>query len=262
MLWQHLDGIIILSLIVVALTVLKSPWAKGHGGEWWLRTAARLRLDRRIYHPLHDVTLPTPLGTTQIDHLFISVYGVFVVETKNMRGWILGQEHEARWTQQIYRKKISFQNPVRQNRGHCQALASLLGLRSDQVHSVVSFVGNSRFRTSMPDYVTHGAGFVRYIQSFRQPIFSPAEVDQLLQSIQRHRLPPGRATRRQHVRQLQARRLAKATSPPQSQALPIGQSCPRCGGTLLQRQRRRGPRRGERFIGCSGYPACRYQQPL
>ena len=35
-----------------------------------------------------------PDGTTQIDHIFVSHYGVFVVETKNTSGWIFGNERD------------------------------------------------------------------------------------------------------------------------------------------------------------------------
>ena len=43
----------------------------------------------------------------------------------------------------------------------------------------------------------------------------------------------------------------------QSTAVPIGESCPRCGKPLVQRQGRRGP-----FVGCSGYPKCRFIRDL
>ncbi|MGO8686183.1 MAG: type I DNA topoisomerase [Candidatus Dormibacteria bacterium] len=43
----------------------------------------------------------------------------------------------------------------------------------------------------------------------------------------------------------------------QSSAVPIGESCPRCGKPLVQRQGRRGP-----FVGCSGYPKCRFLRDL
>ena len=34
--------------------------------------------------------------------------------------------------------------------------------------------------------------------------------------------------------------------------------CPQCGGALKVRH----GRYGKRFLGCSGYPTCRYTQPL
>ena len=43
----------------------------------------------------------------------------------------------------------------------------------------------------------------------------------------------------------------------QSSAEPTGESCPRCGKPLVQRLGKRGP-----FVGCSGYPKCRFLRDL
>ena len=75
---------------VVLIAVLKSPWFKGVIGEFIVNVSAKLMLDKNEYHLIKNVTLPTEDGTTQIDHIIASVYGVFVVETKNMKGWIFG----------------------------------------------------------------------------------------------------------------------------------------------------------------------------
>ena len=48
--------------------------------------------------------------------MFVSVFGVFVVETKNMGGWIFGSERNREWTQVFPNaEKYKFQNPLRQN---------------------------------------------------------------------------------------------------------------------------------------------------
>ncbi|WP_413247310.1 nuclease-related domain-containing protein [Pseudomonas sp. Marseille-Q5115] len=80
---------------LVAINLLKTPWARGYVGELLVRSQARRGLPDTLYHPLHNVTLRTPDGTTQIDHVFVSPYGVFVLETKHMRGWIFGGERQA-----------------------------------------------------------------------------------------------------------------------------------------------------------------------
>jgi len=41
-----------------------------------------LRLDRKIYRRVNDVILTSSNGTTQIDHVLVSIYGLFVIETK------------------------------------------------------------------------------------------------------------------------------------------------------------------------------------
>ncbi|MGV8604633.1 nuclease-related domain-containing protein, partial [Pseudomonas aeruginosa] len=60
---------------------LKLPWAMGQIGELLVRLFAHWQLDRHTYPRLHNVTLNTPDGTTQIDHLFLSPSGFFVLES-------------------------------------------------------------------------------------------------------------------------------------------------------------------------------------
>ncbi len=75
----------LLPLLLLA-TIAKSPWFKGMIGEWLLNLSIRLFLDRREYHLLSNVTLPLEQGSTQIDQVLVSRFGVFVIETKNMKG--------------------------------------------------------------------------------------------------------------------------------------------------------------------------------
>lgn len=112
---------------------------KGWRGEVQGTLAHRLLLDIQVYRALNDVTLPTSDGTTQIDHVLVSRYGVFVIEAKNMEGWIFGNENSVQWTQNLYGKKYRFQNPLRQNYRHTRTLAEFLSLPHEKFHSVVMF---------------------------------------------------------------------------------------------------------------------------
>ena len=215
-----------------------------------MNLAARFQLDRETYHRFRNVTLPTPDGTTQIDHVLVSRFGVFVIETKNMQGWIFGKEHDARWTQSIYGHKQAFQNPLRQNFKHGKALESVLGVPSETLHSVIAFVGSATLKTKMPPEVTVGTGFVSYVRSFTEPVFGDREVDRLVAALKAGRLAPTLATRRAHVEGLRRR---------DDPAAP--QLCPRCGNALVLRTVTRGERAGNTFWGCSTYPGCRYTRP-
>lgn len=76
----------------------------------------KLFLDAKIYIDINDVTIQTPTGTTQIDHIIVSKFGIFVIETKNMSGWIFGSPDQAQWTQSLPGgNRFRFQNPLRQN---------------------------------------------------------------------------------------------------------------------------------------------------
>lgn len=61
---------------------------------------------------------------------------------------------------------------LRQNYKHLKALEATLGIAPEHLHSVITFVGGSTFKTTMPANVTEGIGFIRYIKSFQQPVFS------------------------------------------------------------------------------------------
>jgi len=188
-----------LAPILLIIGILKSPWFKGVLGESLVKLSARLKLPSDTYHPVHNVTLPTLDGSTQIDHIFVSPFGIFVVETKTMKGWIFGSENQAQWTQKIYKKSFKFQNPLRQNYKHVKALEAMLDVPSDVIRSVVVFSGESSFKTSMPVNVTQGGGYIKYIKSFNEPVLSEAEVSSVLSQIQSGRLEPTRATHRKHV---------------------------------------------------------------
>ena len=237
--------------LLFLITLLKSSWAKGHIGELLVRLFTHWRLDRQTYRRLHNVTLSTPDGTTQIDHVFLSPFGIFVLETKNMQGWIFGEEKQAQWTQKLYRRTFRFQNPLRQNYKHLKALEATLGVAPDRLHSVISFVGGSRFKTAMPVNVTQGMGFIRYIKSFRQPVFTEAEVDALLHRLQTGRRTPTPATHREHVQNLRRRH------DPTAERL-----CPKCGSAMVIRTRKAGANPGQTFWGCSSYPKCQVTQRL
>ena len=160
-------------------SVLRTP-IKGALGETAVKAGAGLSLPSSVYRRYHDVTLPTAGGTSQIDHVFVSEFGVFVVETKNMNGWIYGTEKDRKWIQVFPGgQKYTFQNPLRQNYGHVKAIEDALagiGLAKGIVKSVVVFVGEAEFKRDLPENVTVGFGAARYIRSFRTRVLTQEQV--------------------------------------------------------------------------------------
>lgn len=249
--WSALKPFLWLIPVFMVAGFLKSSTGKGLVGEWLVMLVARFRLDKETYHRFHNVTLPTVDGTTQIDHVLVSKYGIFVVETKNMKGWIFGSERDSQWTQSIYKHKSKFQNPLRQNLKHTKALEAALDVPADKVHSIITFVGDATLKTEMPANVTRGAGFIDYVKRFQQRVFTDAEVAGLVARLQTGRLKPGLATHVVHVQNLRARDDVDAA-----------QVCPTCGSALVVRTVSRGDRAGQRFWGCSTYPKCRYTRGI
>lgn len=194
-----------LLLLAVVLFLLKLPAVRGAIGELAVRLIVWLRLPRRAYHSVHDLILPASDGTTQIDHVIVSRYGIFVIETKNMQGWIFGSEHQPKWTQRTRRGKYPFQNPLRQNYKHTKAIEAFLELPPEVVHSVVVFSGEATFKTAMPANVTRGSGFVSYIRGLRDVVLSEAEVADIMDRLRTCKKRQTRASRSAHVKALRDR---------------------------------------------------------
>lgn len=231
---------------ILILGIFNTPWAKGLVGETLVKFSAKTSLPAPTYISFHNVTLSTPDGTTQIDHIFVSAYGIFVVETKNMKGWIYGGENKPYWTQKIFKNSFTFQNPLRQNYKHVKALEAALNIPPDSIHSIVVFTGESTFKTPMPANVTRGTGYIRYIKSFNTPVLSDSEIRTAATRIKEGRLVPSRETHRKHVQQLKNRTNFRAD-----------RKCPKCGEPMVLRTAKRGTNTGNQFWGCSTYPKCR-----
>ncbi|WP_411368992.1 NERD domain-containing protein [Pseudidiomarina salilacus] len=250
-------------LIVFAIIVgfFRTNWFKGKLGEALVNLAAKLRLDKSTYHLIKDVTLRAGDGTTQIDHIIVSVYGVFVVETKYYRGWIFGSAKQKTWTQSIYRRKYSFQNPLLQNYKHVQTLKKLLGLDEHQVHSVVVFIGDSQFKTQMPANVAYGGAYVNYIRSFTTPVLSLEQVEAIKQLIHSNALTRSLKTDRQHRDYLRDKFATPEPANAEAQTSEMINTCGKCGAEMKLRTATRGANKGQQFWGCSGYPKCRNVMP-
>jgi hypothetical protein len=185
---------------------LRSASFKGWFGE---KMACRglNRLDPQLYRQFHDLYLPCPdgQGTTQLDHVVVSPFGIFVIETKNYKGWIFGSGKQRQWTQQIYRTKHRFQNPLHQNHLHVKALTQFLGIPENRFHSLVFFIGGAAFKTPMPGNVLNH-GLLAWIGKHSAPLLDPdtvrisnSRLDSLCQSTDR------KAAARNHVKALNTR---------------------------------------------------------
>lgn len=233
--------------LAILVSVIKSPWFKGKAGEFLVNITAKFFLNKNDYHLIKNVTLPTVDGTTQIDHIIVSKYGVFVVETKNMKGWIFGNEKQKYWTQKIFRSSHKFQNPLHQNYKHVKTLQACLDIDATSIFSLIVFVGDSTFKTQMPENVTKGGGYIQFIKSKTELLLSEAQVSSVLERINSGRLTPSIKTNIKHVKHVKEIISEKENS----------KACPKCGGTMVLRETKKGANQGKQFYGCSSFPKCR-----
>jgi hypothetical protein len=237
--------------IFIFAAIIKSAWFKGVLGEWQVNLLIKFFLDKNKYHLIKNVTLPTDDGTTQIDHIIVSKYGIFVVETKNMKGWVFGSANQKQWTQKIFKHTSKFQNPLHQNYKHVKTLEALLlddsKANNDCIFSVIIFIGDSTFKTKMPDNVRFARGGIEYIKSKRDVAFSEDEVTDIFEQIESGRLERSFKTNRQHVKHVKEIVKEKSDTKP----------CSRCNSDMVLRKATKGKNAGNEFWGCSAFPKCR-----
>ncbi len=238
--------------LLLIIWFFKSRAGKGLHGEMLVNSTINVQLDKKKYRLIKNVTLPTEDGTTQIDHIVVSEFGIFVIETKNMKGWIFGDEKEKIWTQKIYNHIRKFQNPLHQNYKHIKTIESVTEIETHKIFSLIVFVGNSTFKNKMPNNVTDADGFINYIKSKTDKIIPKDEVNQIVTTIESRRLSRTFKTHREHVKHVQNIIKEKENT----------HLCPKCGSQLVLRIAKQGANKGNKFYGCSSFPKCRYTQQL
>ena len=156
-------GAIVLALLLILFrrkrgaVIQPSSAPKANGGE----PLVRLEFMRhfRDWILLNDVLLLSGEGTTQIDHILVSPGGVFLIETKDMNGWVFGSPGQKQWTQSfaagrrsrksgINSKQLTFYNPLLQNEGHAKALVNLGIVGRWWLRPIVVFVGDAEPKTA------------------------------------------------------------------------------------------------------------------
>lgn len=175
-----------------------------NSGEVLVRSAIQQTLTGPNWHLLNNVTLPTSDGTTQIDHVLVSRYGVFVIETKNYSGWIFGEAKSSQWTQVIYKRKSRFQNPLRQNYKHIKAVQTLFDfMLPSHIEGAVIFTGDAEFKTNRPEGVYTLSEFIAKLNQLRNEVISENRLQFCVGRLECHRFALTKKTDVEHQQHLQ-----------------------------------------------------------
>lgn len=179
-------------------------------GEFLVRKTLVKHLPSDSWHLLNNVTLQCVDGTTQIDHVLVSRYGVFVIETKHYKGWIFGDEKSKKWMQVIYQQKFRFQNPLHQNYKHIKAVQAVLDFLSpEQVMGVVVFTGEAEFKSNQPAGVYSLRSLLAYLNSLDRQLLSENRMQFCVGRLECNRLALTRETDVQHRASLEVKRNRK-----------------------------------------------------
>lgn len=244
----HSKYIIVGFVLLAGVLSLFRPVILGRLGE--TSVSARLaRLPKDRYTVFHDVLLDTSRGTTQIDHIVVAETGIFVIETKNYTGWIFGTDQGREWTQNIYGKKYPFYNPLLQNQGHVRALSETLRLPEDRFFPVVVFSSRATLKLHTSRTVLYTGKLNGFITSHTEPVLSRQQTEDVIRALKSANRSD-RAAKAAHIQSVRASRKESDSRARQG-------VCPRCGGVLVRREGKYGA-----FLGCSGFPACRFTKKL
>jgi hypothetical protein len=177
-----------------------------NGGEALLTALVQANFRPPDYHLMNHVTLKLQDGTTQIDHVLVSSFGVFVIETKDYRGWIFGDPNQPKWTQVLFWRRFTFQNPIVQNSQHVRAVQDLLDfLPATAIKSVIVFTGDAKFKTAIPLGVFYASELAAYLRNATDEVMSFNRVQFCVGRLETARLAITGETDIEHVRYVQRR---------------------------------------------------------
>ncbi|MGI6561960.1 MAG: NERD domain-containing protein [Clostridia bacterium] len=238
-------GLLIFSIILAIILRIYGPTIKGYFGEKSVSFFLS-RLDPGKYKVINNIMLKIDGRTSQIDHVVVSNYGIFVIETKNYNGWILGNEYDDYWTQVIYKRKEKLFNPIKQNYGHIQALKNVLSEYQELNYiSIITFTTKADLKVKTKTNVVYTANLLKTIRKYDKETVSDSVKEKVYKKLLSLNIDD-KEERTEHVRSIYKNINEKNRKITEN-------ICPRCGGTLVRKNGKYGS-----FTGCSNYPKCKF----
>lgn len=235
-------------VLFIVLSVRNRAKIKGKIGEFNIASRIK-RLKQDEYKVLNNIILKTKNNhTVQIDHIIVSLYGIFVIETKNYEGWIFGNENAEKWMQIIFKEKYQFRNPIKQNWSHIYALKELLSDYSNVRYiPIVVFSGDGILKEITSSvYVIYDTEILRVIEmESSEKIISRDDILKIVSTIENNNIQ-NKEIEKEHVEDIQKTLMEK-------QLKKENLICPKCGNSLKLRNGKYG-----QFYGCTNYPYCHF----
>jgi hypothetical protein len=121
-------GLSVLGILIFAL-IWNLPVNKGKRGEKRVGKILERLAEKYNGYVINDIIIPNGNGgTSQIDHILLSRFGIVVVETKNYSGRLYGSASQQYWTQVLAygNTKNKLYNPLLQNKTHIYNLKQIV----------------------------------------------------------------------------------------------------------------------------------------
>jgi len=284
-------------LSILAKLFRRTYWTDEKIGEYGETLTERklnlLNLFGRNGKTLKNVYIPKPNGeTTEIDLIYVTQKGIFVIESKNCSGWIFGDNKSQYWTSCLPNgEHYRLYNPIKQNNAHIKWLSKYLEnytSLSIPFFSFIVFSNRCELKKVPPNgpeavicYRDELYGRVSHLWNYFSDVISEADIESIYNLL--YRLTNvSEALKQAHISNIYRNKSTTYSNPPQYNYYQQPQynnyqnkvpqysntvqntapRCQRCGSPLVIRTVKEGYNTGKQFYGCSKYPQCKYTQNL
>lgn len=177
-------------------------------------------------------------GYSQIDHVVLTPFAVFVIETKNYQGTIYGGKERKTWS---VNGKFNMMNPFHQNYGHISALRSIVPIETSNIVSMISFTKRCTFKVDLElrkiqsnELIVYDIELSEFISrklnvlklQNGSPVFSEIQIEQLYEQINKTNITD-KEIRERHVQTLIASQ-SKTSSDKPSNASDVSNDTTKC----------------------------------
>lgn len=134
--------------------------------------------------------------STQLDHLVVSPYGLFVIETKNHKGWVFGDVNGKVWTQTLNgmngtgayggHSHFKFYNPVKQNQTHMNEIAKQIRVPMNCMTGMIVFTNPEAFLGNVNCNCCYTLDMVyEAIMSYTRQIWSEKNTIKIIKTVEK-----------------------------------------------------------------------------
>lgn len=234
--------LIIVAVVGIIFIIIRAK-VIGNIGEWAVDQKLK-NLPDNLYKVIDDVMLEINGQTHQIDHIVVSKYGIFVIETKCYNGMITGKENDYYWYQYLGKNKYKLKNPIHQNYGHIKSISEVLNINENNLISIVCFTNQSTLKLDVKSIVIQRKDLSNKILGLSTNEKN-IDVDNIYNKIISLNIID-KEKRKQHIIDAKSKRN-------EIENKIDNMICPKCEGQLIEKNGKYG-----KFIGCSNYPKCNF----
>ncbi len=237
-------------LDLIVDSIIDDEWVGRRGEKLTEKELKRVGRRGREGKILRNIYLPKGNGeTSEVDVVYITQKGIFVIESKNYSGWIFGDEKGRNWTVSLPNgQKNSFYNPIDQNKTHIKWMRNFVG-EDIPLFSIIAFSERCELKKinveSEDIWVIKRDRLSRTIRTIWDSVpdaLSDERVEALYESLS-SLTNVDYTVKLAHVKNIEKK---------------FENKCPRCGSELVLRTAKKGENPGNQFYGCSSFPKCRF----